>query len=384
MTTTHGGGRSESAPTTPGTEPGSPPVPESAPEQIAADGSGGPDEQDAVAPRIGFSVDGIVDGEGWPEHAEALSRWKQGHLLTDVPLTWIAPPGEDALTGLTQSEAETGPLWWKDTFDAIICSQTCDIGSGPPGGWHPTVLVAPLVHQDGLRSNSRRNLAAQGKLGYLVQVLPAQHEARQRLIAAVSNGTGPGASDTAGTASDTVSLESLSTVTQTPRGHRWYADLRLLVPVSKALLLDRDPVEGFVNERESLAFSEQLAQKFRRPALHEALSEELPDVIEDFVRNTGSSKQCFAKVEQVRLLITEGDRLNPTRGQLLVLTAGGALSESEVELWAGLNKNAAAVFSRHGIAYAPVVHHDVSTVSVPVYRQAVPVRCSLLGPVRWP
>ncbi len=120
-------------------------------------------------------------------------------------------------------------------------------------------------------------------------------------------------------------------------GQRWYADLRLLVPISKALLIERVPAEGFVTEAESLAFGEILAQKFRRPALHEHLSEAVPKVVTDFVRSSGKAKQCFVKVEQVRLLVTLGDRLNPERAQLLVLTSGGQLSEEEQMGWSGLD-----------------------------------------------
>ena len=105
-----------------------------------------------------FSFQGLIDGIDWSSHHKALGSWKQADLLTEVPLTWIAPAGIDAVTGIDPNldEPAIGPIWLEDTFDAIICSQTCDLGAGPPGNNHPTVVVAPLIHEDNLRSEERR------------------------------------------------------------------------------------------------------------------------------------------------------------------------------------------------------------------------------------
>ena len=326
-------------------------------------------------------MDDLAGRAGWADHVDVLAQWKQGHLVSGLPLTWIAPPGVDPVTGLDLTEDSAGPVWAEESFDAIICSQTCDIGATPPGDQHPTVLVAPLVHESGLSSNSRRKLAADGKLGYLVQVLPADKTARQNLLAAATSQT------VADPPSDpNPEPLALRGVRATPRGHRWFADLRLLVPISKGMLLDRQPLDGFTSEAESLAFGEILAQKFRRPATHEALSEALPEMLKSFIQSSagGANRQCFAKVEQVRLWILDGDRLNPQRAQLLVLTDKGALDQGEQDQWAGLNQKASELFRQHDIDYAPLVHWDVNAMPASVYRQTVPIRCPLLGHTRWP
>lgn len=323
---------------------------------------------------IGLSLDAIVDGCSWSDHKEALGRWKQGDLIRGVPITWIAPAGVDSVTNIESPDPDTGPVVTGEVFDAIVCSQTCDLGAGPPGDRHPMVLVAPLVQEDGIRSRAHRKLAAEAKLGYLVQVLPPSQDDCDQVF------TEPGSPNPA----DGPTTHRRSVMESMPADQRWYADLRLLVPLSKALLVDRAPVNGFVTEAESLAFGEILAQKFRRPALHEDLSEAVPKVLTEFVRNSGKSKQCFAKVEQVRLLITHGDRLNPERAQLMVLTSGGSLSDDEQLAWSGLHAKVAPFFKAQGMGCGPLVHYDVARMSAEQYRRTVPIRCDLIGHARWP
>lgn len=361
--------------------------------------SNGPDNQPAAddiawegePAEVAFSLQGLVDRIDWSGHLEALGKWKQTDVITGIPLTWIAPAGVDPVTALEAgfNDPDVGPVWIENTFDAVICSQTCDVGGGPPGDNHPTVLVAPLVHEDHLGTGKRRTDAAKGMLSHLVRILPADPEARAAALAAAGEDQQRRAAKDLGIDPDQLTDEQIAalaplTLADIPRGHRWYADLRLLVPISKGLLVTREPLEGFFTEDDSLAFGEILAQKFRRPALHEALSEDLPKALEQYVQNGGTTHNPFAKVDQVRLHIIDGDRLNPVRGQLVVLTENSALTRDEQDAWADLNKSAAPVFSKHGITYAPLVHFDVSTMSAALYRKTVPVRCRHIGHTRRP
>lgn len=338
-----------------------------------------------------FSLQGLIDSIDWSPHREALDKWKQTDLISGIPLTWIAPPGVDPVTGVDPglTDPTVGPLWLEDTFDAIICSQTCDLGAGPPGDNHPTVLVAPLIHEDHLGSNKRRTDAGRGILSHLVRVLPADLNARADALEAAARDKRDRAARVLGVQPDKLTEEQVAelppcTVSDIPRGHRWYVDLRILVPISKGLLLSREPVGGFLTEDESLSFGEVLAQKFRRPALHEALSEELPKVLETYVQNAGHSTNPFAKVDEVRLNIMAGDRLNPVRGQLVIITENGALTPVEQAAWTDLNKSASQLFAKHGITFVPLVHFDISHMTAALYRKTVPVRCRYLGYARRP
>jgi hypothetical protein len=340
---------------------------------------------------VAFSLQGLVDRIDWSAHIGALGKWKQTDVITGIPLTWVVPAGTDPVTALEAGfdDADLGPVWFEDTFDAVICSQTCDLGGGPPGNNHPTVLVAPLIHEDHLGSNKRRNDAAKGMLGHLVRTLPAGTATRALVLGAAEEDQRSGVAKDLGIEPDQLTEEQIAdlpplTLEDIPRGHRWYADLRLLMPISKGLLVTREPRAGVFNEDESLAFGEILAQKFRRPALHEALSEDLPKALEEYVRNAGANRQPFAKVDQVRLHLLEGDRLAPVRGRLVVLTENSELDADEQAVWLDLNRSAAQVFQMHDITYAPLVHFDVTKMPAALYRNTVPVRCRYIGHTRWP
>lgn len=358
--------------TPPPTEPEPPQPPEAG---VAAEAS------DAPVPSVGFSVDKLLESIDWSTHLETLRRWKQGNLVRGLPLAWIAATGRDPFTGL-ELDAELGaeaPQWPEGTFDAVICSQTCDLGGGPPGDQHPTFLVAPLVHENGLGSNNRRTLAAAGKLAYLYPVLPADPDLLNALVAA-----GEENAQRRGERTGEATPFGLRHVRDISKGHRWYADLRLMVPVSKNALLSRDPIAGFLTEAESLGFAETMAQKLRRAALHEALSEQLPAALEAFIRSNNPNSQCFAKVEQVRIHIEEGSRLYPTRAQLFVFSSHGELLDVEIAVWEPFNAKVKEVLAAAGIESAPIAHHDVNQFDIPTYRDMAPVRCPLLGHTRWP
>jgi hypothetical protein len=282
-----------------------------------------------------------------PAHADKLEQWKQGHLIADLPMTWLMPGGADVITLIDNSQEIVAPATRSDVacVAAIICSQTCDIGAKTsPGTHHPFVLVAPLVHVSLIPAGETRNLAKEGKLGYLFPTLSP---------------TGDNAKDS------------------------WYADLRLIVPVSKAVLLKRDPIIGMATEADSLSFGETLAQKFRRPALSEKLSNNLPDALRRFINGNGRNDRAFAKVEQVRLIVFERDRLLPSRAQLIVIM-DTELSDGEKELWQRLETETNTIMKAVGITMMPMAFVLATKIETPLYRQAVPIWCDLLGFPKYP
>lgn len=301
--------------------------------------------------------------EVWSEHEASLARWKQGDLVTDVPLTWLTMPGLDSITGLFNDKPEIRPAFDRRLkITAIVCSQTCDLGATPPGDKHPFVLLAPLISLSEIPGNSVRKLAAEGKIGYLFKTAtpPTPEQPVEP--------SGP---------------DDEAPDKRVARPETWFADLRLIFPASKALLLARDPQAGFTEEAESLRFGDTIALKFKRPALDEILSEALPQALRKFVQDNGSRGQAFAKVEQVRLLILAGGRLHPGRAHLYVLTDGVELNEAEAAVWARFQLVVDALFAKAGIILAPMIHADVNILSAAKYRESVPVRCELLGSVIW-
>ncbi len=284
--------------------------------------------------------------KSWELYKEKLSRWKQGHLLTDLRITWLSPPGVDPITHVNNGTDQPAPAWHQNVRAEafIICSQTCDLGATPPGDAHPFVLVAPLITHSRIKGGGLAKLAQAGKVQYLFPTLSPDPKSPERA---------------------------------------WLADLRLIMPLSKSLLLQREPIEGFACEADSLAFGETLAQKFRRAALHENLSEALPAALKDFVQSKIPRSSAFTKVEQVRLMVLDRDRLNPGRAQLYVY-ADDELNEDERAVWAQFTPIAARVLSVANIAFAGIAHTSANKQNAATYRQTVPVRCNLLGHTRYP
>lgn len=314
----------------------------------------------------GFCIDDAAGQTDWATYADELGRWRQGHLLLGIPFAWLAPPGADPFTGEEQAATELAPIFDSIGTPGIICTQTCDLGGTPPGNRHPFIHIAPLVRRDQLERN-RSRLATDRKLGELVPVRSPFADDPELGDAPEANPDGkPGASAQKGGVKPD-----------------WFADLRLQVPASKAILLGRDPIEGFDCESGYVEFGEMLAYKLRRPALHAALSEDFPKLLSEFVRTIGAKKQCFTKVEQVRLLMLDADRLNPSRVTIYVLTNGIDLTDEEREVWAQFQSKAHSLLKPHSIQLASLLHCDIGQLYADKYRLSVPVPCEALNSLRF-
>lgn len=305
----------------------------------------------------GLPLGAMAADVDWKPHVESLARWRQGHLLTDVSVVWMAPSGPDPFTGVEHPGEDLAPVFDPGTrVPAIVTSQTCDLGATPPGSLHSFVQLAPLVRGDQLSSGIRK-LARAGKLGYLVAVSSPYPVP--------------------------VALNEDGSVRRPLPDQQWFADLRLQFPISKALLLEREPIEGFANDDGYLRFAEVLAYKAWRPALHAALSEDLPALLEKFVKENNANQQCFVKVDEVRVLFLVGDRLKPERASFYVLTDGIDLTADEMAVWARFQSQASQLLKEHGIAASPPMHCDVNQLSAAKYRASVHVPCPVLGPGRY-
>ena len=285
-----------------------------------------------------WSTDEALPPPDWIEaNREALTRleeWRQGDLVTDIAVTWLLPQGEDQLTGLSNLTEHEAPAVNSDLVipGAVVASQTCDIAFTPPGNKHPFVLLAPLVRESSLGKGTL-NAARSGDVGYLVQVNPSPARFTQE---------------------------------------SWFADLRILVPASKSLLMTREPTRAFASEEQAWHFAELLGHKFRRPAVHSVLSEGLRDSMDNLIKGTGRNKPTFTKVEQVRLHVS-GDRLAPQRVQLYVLELS-PLTDAEKETWNAWEPKVKALLTPHGISLAPTIFispHDMRAVQ---YRGTIPLQ----------
>ena len=161
-----------------------------------------------------------------------------------------------------------------------------------------------------------------------------------------------------------------------PESRGWFVDLRLMVPMSKGLLLARTPVHGFVgsassaisgaatavSSEELVRFAESVAFKFRRPALNSVLSDELPKLIDAYIAKFSGS-QAFRSTRQVRLHIEQGTRLEPTTVRIYVLCVV-RLNENEENVWRGWEKKGKEMLQKAGIALLPTVFVKPSEFSL--------------------
>lgn len=87
------------------------------------------------------------------------------------------------------------------------------------------------------------------------------------------------------------------------------------VPVSKAVLLRQTRIPGFTDPAAALQFAERVAGRYRRPALHDAITTGLAPRLREF-----------------RLLVTAGDRLRPTNVALIAVVLQDKLDAEDTKL----------------------------------------------------
>jgi hypothetical protein len=274
-------------------------------------------------------------------HKSELAGWSQGDLLLDLPLTWVAPSGMDSITeslsrsGVVSlhSEPVTMPL-------AIICSQTCDIAGDAVGLQHPFVLVAPLVKAADLTGKATAGNATAGFVGYLFPVpVPDEHS----------------------------------------RNTTWFADFRMIFPVSKAHLASVSKLPKELDEHTLLRFAETLAYKFRRPALSDALSYELPKSLSSMVKNNLPAERAhFGKVEQIRISVTDGTRIDPSGVQLFIVTTA-SLTQTEKDLWHKWERDAKEYFRGLGVRIGTTMFTTPQNMTAEEYRITVPIKVEKVG-----
>lgn len=232
----------------------------------------------------------------WDEKlATALDHWRQGDLVPCPPLSWAAPAGvrdpvtqqqapADAHLGLVAMSHPAPPQW------AIVTSQTCDVGAGGPGGRHPFVQVSPVIPFDADEPewDSLQGFEVTDRVGLQPPTL----------------------------------------------GGAWVADLRMSVPVSKAILGQHTPVRGFPDDDLAVVFGQHLAARAGRPALHDFISSTMVAALRTAIRSSKSGSGWWSKVVQLGVLVA-GERLHPTAITLLVLTST-ALDPAEQDRWVQL------------------------------------------------
>jgi len=285
--------------------------------------------------------------ESWPTEAiQALASWSQGCLLpgsilgfADVCQFESVPAFEpDPEVGADPDAAQTrDPNLVLDVaatvFDPngrmIVLTQTCDLMLTGTGAGQPFAMCSPLVDISGLTPNKIQSI----------------RDWTVTYLAPIENVTENGV---------------------------WAVDLRVAVPVSKIALVGMTPVQGFPLEADLLRFSDFVALRARRPALHDALSADLRDILNDTIKNAPKgTNDWYLRVEQVRLDIAPS-RLQPEWVRVHVL-CDRALIPDEQLVWLTCEKKVKALFTEHNITYGGLQFDVLAQVTAEGYRQWSPL-----------
>lgn len=285
----------------------------------------------------------------------ALNAWKQGDIVTGVGLFWATPDGLDPLTDVAgvHTVGEPLPVFTWDgqpadpskTLDApdwpaamsIVTSQTCDIVPAGPGERHPTVQVSPLERYDHCEGSVQKSIV----LGEYVDLVA---------------------------------------VPAAPRPGRWAANLRISLPVSKAVLAAQTPVHGFNDEAGALAFAERVSAKFRRPALHDALSGDMTTSLRELVNSVRQAGADWPEmIEQFRLEVIDGTRLEPTKVRIMAVTLNKLEASDKHDLRAWRTAQDKILRRNHNITLNAMRYAQLRDLAVAEYRDAVQLRVPELG-----
>jgi hypothetical protein len=273
-----------------------------------------------------------------------LGAWKQGDLVERPGVTWLGPQQLDPVTGLSPGAFDWEPIAGPGFYSewGIVRTQTCDLRADGPGRKHPFVEISPVVDMSFLDAGQRKQISRY-EMTYLVAL------------------------------------------TNPPAEGFWVADLRVVTSISKAMLSRQVPVEAFSDETSRLHFAEAVARKYRRPAVHDVLSEDLPRLIESYIAEKdreGVAPEWHAAVEQVRITMT-GDRLGPEKVSFLVVPDVD-LSAAQRETWrAGLQRSSKAL-GKHNVTIGSIVFQNLDEMPARIYRNSVPLNIPSLGrPPTW-
>jgi len=268
---------------------------------------------------------------------ESIDTWKQGDMLGPIPWGWVAPAGVDPVTNL---EADAGDglaltMALADTF-AVVTSQTCDVATTGPGARHPFVQVSPVVDAAG---------ADPGRLAAI----------RRWQIVDLAPLDPPGANGTV-----------------------WIADLRISIPVSKAVLTRFAPRAGFRSEQGYLDFAAHLAAKVERPALHDFVSGEVRQIINDAIKSAGANDTAWwTDVDEIRVRCTP-TRLTPRTLEFLIIARDDKLAGTDRGRWRMTINRVRKAAKVHGIEVMHPLHRERLTLSAQDYRSSTALQITEL------
>jgi hypothetical protein len=263
----------------------------------------------------------------------ALSEWRQGHLVS----TRIA-----AYVDVSQGDGDGAGLEGVESFDdtgvpyVAVVSQTCDVVNTGPGAKHPFVQVSPIRDVSGWDPGTKKLLARGDAPNFVLLTSPPED------------------------------------------GAVWAIDLRVTWPVSKAVLATMSPVEGFANSNEERLIGAELARKYDRPALPDAISTAAAKSLNDAVGRGMKNDAWADDVIQLRIDILQGTVLEPKEVRLYVISEIDVTPTAKREFrqaWKACKKP----LNEAGISWVRAVFRIITKMPASEYRDSLLVRIPNLG-----
>jgi hypothetical protein len=282
-----------------------------------------------------LALDDLLPDPWPPDIVAALDGWHQGHLIAAEAGVWLAPAGIDDLVTGDSAPGTPGDLRARsdvfgDTGYMAVVSQTCDIAVGGPGQRHPFVQACPVRNVAEFPSDKIEQIAAGMVVEYVLLSQPPV----------------PGAV--------------------------WAVDLRTSVPVSKAVLAAAQPVEGFATEHDEIVLGQRIGDKFERPAVHDTLTGPVFTSLRQLINAAKKNEMWCDDIEQVRLDVMEGTRLQPKRVRLFIYTDAKTVEVDKKPLrkwWQSQKK----ILKQAGIEQSALRFRFVDDCSLKEYRGSIPI-----------
>ncbi|MFD4787768.1 hypothetical protein ACFWN1_12100 [Streptomyces sp. NPDC058459] len=229
-------------------------------------------------------------------HWDHLNRFRQGHLITGIPVVFLGAANSSMWAAETESIRENltealnvvlekgSPLRY-----GMITTQGCDILK-PDMPW---IGVVPVYDASLYFDRGKLGLISANRMTHILPILPPWRQTDEK----------------------------------------WVADLRLEVPVEKSTLLDRQPIEAYEAEEHYANVSERLGSLRRRAAVPEACLQHVVQPLYDYVRaqDEDVQDQMLASVHETRIWQDLHDV--PTRAQLFIILKDDLLSTHDRDAW---------------------------------------------------
>ena len=237
--------------------------------------------------------------EEWPEELWArLPGFRQGSLIADLPFVYFGNPMVPIheLSRATGGDQSATIVEYDGMFDyGILVSQTCDIreedARRPVKPW---VQVAPVYRGDlvvGANTRLAKDIMGHAQAGRVSYLFP---------IPGLDSG-------------------------------RWFADLRLTLPVEKSVLLDRSPIDGLQSEDNYQRFADRLMSVSGRPAFDGRFVKAVQRSLIDGLRElSGTNAQDYDSIcrDILEFRVSARSFLEMDQFELVCLTAGPISPES--------------------------------------------------------